>query len=117
MASSPLTPVANGFDLTTVYQTLYQVSSADLRAGIDAALFNNYSAATAEYSVRIVQSGAGTQLEELISNKKVRAGSNDLAPGIIGQAINTGGSVQAKASANSSISVALTVTVINEDDT
>lgn len=117
MASSPLTPVANGFDLTTDWQTLYQVSSADLRSGIDAINFNNYSAATTEFSVRIVQSGAGNQLEELISNKKIRAGRNDLAPGIIGQAILTGGSVQAKANANLSVSVALTVTVINANDT
>ena len=114
MASSPLTPVANGFDLTTDWQTIYQVSSADLRAGIDAANFNNYTASSAQFSVRIVQSGVGDQLDELISNKDIRAGRNDLAPGIIGQSILTGGSVQAKASANSSISVALTVTVITE---
>lgn len=116
MASSPLTPVANGFDLTTAWQTLYQVSPADLRAGIDAALFNNYSATSVEFSVRIVQSGTPTVLHELISGKDIRAGRNDLAPGIIGQAILTGGSVQAKASVNSSVSVALTVTVINTSD-
>lgn len=116
MASSPLTPVVNGFDLTTDWQTLYQVSSADLRSGIDAALFNNYSAVTVQFSVRIIQAGVATVLNELISNKDIRAGLNDLAPGIIGQAILTGGSIQAKASANSSVSVALTVTVVNAPD-
>jgi hypothetical protein len=117
MASAPLTPVANGFDLTTDWQTLYQVSSADLRAGLDAALFNNYSATSVDFSVRIVQSGTPTVLHELISNDPIRAGRNNLAPGIIGQAILTGGSIQAKASANSSVSAALTVTTISASDT
>lgn len=112
MASSPLTPIASGFDLTTDWQVLYQVPSGVLRAGIDAAVFNNYSADNIDYSVRLSQDASGSQLDEVISNSPIRAGQNNLAPAMIGQAVLTGGTIEAKASANLSVSVTLTATIV-----
>lgn len=112
MASLPLTPITSGFNLTTDWQVLYQIPSDVLRAGIDAAVFNNYSTSNVNYSVRITQDGSGSQLDEVISNAQIRAGQNNLAPAIIGQAILSGGTIEAKASINNSVSVALTATVV-----
>lgn len=113
MASSPLTPITSGFSLTTDWQVLYQVPTTALRAGIDAAVFNNYSGATADYSVRLTQDASGGQLDEIISNTQVRAGQNNLAPAMIGQAVLSGGTIEAKASANSSVSVTITATIVD----
>lgn len=113
MASSPLTPIVSGFDLTTDWQSLYQVPSKVLRAGIDAAVFNNYSPSNVDYSVRISQDASGGQLDEIISNSPIRSGQNNLAPAMIGQAVLSGGIIEAKASVNNSISVTLTATIVN----
>jgi hypothetical protein len=113
MASSPLTPIVSAFDLTTDWQVLYQVPSNSLRVGIDAAVINNYSSSNVDYSVRITQDSKGDQLDEVISNAKVRAGQNNLAPAMIGQAVLSGGTIEAKASANNSVSVSLTATIID----
>ena len=113
MASSPLTPIVSGFDLTTDWQALYQVPTTVLRAGIDAAVFNNYSINNVEYSVRLTQDTTGSQLDEIISNSPIRAGQNNLAPAMIGQAMVSGGTIEAKASANSSVSVTLTATIVD----
>lgn len=93
MATKPLTPIVFGGDLTTVWQTLYMVPVNNAGVGIDAAVFNNYSSSTANYSIRLVQAGAATDLNEVITEKSVRAKSNDLAPAIIGQALITGAPV------------------------
>jgi hypothetical protein len=112
MASAPLTPIVSGFNLTTDWQSLYQVPSDALRVGIDAAVFNNYSSSNTDYSVRLTQDASGGQLDEIISNTAIRAGQNNLAPAMIGQAVLSGGTIEAKASANSSISVTLTATIV-----
>jgi len=113
MATSPLTPIVSGFDLTTAWQVLYQVPSDVLRVGIDAAVFNNYSASNVDYSVRLSQDASGGQLDEIISNSPIRAGQNNLAPAMIGQSVLTGGTIEAKASVNSSVSVTLTATIVD----
>jgi hypothetical protein len=114
MSSLPLTPAVSAFDLTTSYQAIYTVPASSLRAGVDAVVFNNYSPANVDYSVRITQGGASTVLNEIITGKTVRALSNDLASAMIGQAILSGGTIEAKASVNSSINAAITVTLVNE---
>ena len=115
MSSSPLTPIVSAFDLTTNYQVLFQAPTTSLRVAFDAAVFNNYSAGNVEYSVRLTQSGVSTVLNEIITDKTIRTMSPDLAPSLIGQAILSGGVIEAKASANSSVSVAITATIINDD--
>ena len=112
MASRPLTSAFSAFDLTTDWLTLYTPSGDALRSGVDALVFNNYTSTNQTFSVRIVESGTATILNELITDKKIRAFSNDLAPSVIGQAIVSGGVLQAKASTNSSISAIGTVTEI-----
>ena len=114
MSTSPLTPIVSGFNLTTNWQVLYQVPSKASRAGIDAAVFNNYSASNVDYSVRLTQDASGGQLDEIISNSPVRAGQNNLAPAMIGQAVLFGGTIEARASVNNSVSVTITATIVND---
>ena len=113
MATTPLTPIVFGGNLTTAWQNIYTVPTDKDGIGIDAAVFNNYSTSTATYSIRLVQAGSATNLNEVITEKNVRAKANDLAPAIIGQALVTGGIIQAKASANDSINANITATVVS----
>lgn len=113
MATTPLTPIVSAFDLTTSWQTLYTVTSPTNRIGIDAAVFNNYSVNNEQFSVRLVQSGTSGILNEIITDKDIRAESNDLSPAMIGQALQLGGKIEAKASANNAISVQITATLID----
>tara|TARA_R110000772_G_C13102263_1_gene419844 strand:+ start:273 stop:617 length:345 start_codon:yes stop_codon:yes gene_type:complete len=113
MATTPLQPIVFGGKLTTSFQDLYVVPAGKAGIGIDAAVFNNYSTSTATYTVRIIQAGASSELNEVITEKNIRAKANDLAPAMIGQALVTGGIIQAKASSNSAISVNITATIVD----
>jgi len=113
MATSPLTPIVSAFDLTTSYQQVYLVPSDKLGAGIDAVIFNNYSTGNIQFSVRIIQSGASGILNEIITDKNIRAEGNDLAPAMIGQALQTGGSIEVKASSNNAVSLSITGTIVD----
>lgn len=113
MATTPLQPIVFGGNLTTVFQNIYIVPTGKAGIGIDAAVFNNYSGTTATYTVRIIQNGISSELNEVITEKSVRAKANDLAPAMIGQALVTGGIIQAKASVNSAINVNITATIVD----
>jgi len=114
MASRPLTVGARAFDVTTAFSEIFKVVSPAIRAGIDAVVFNNYSTANVKFTVRIVSSGVTpTVLNEIITDKEIRRGSNDLAVAMIGQALNLGDSVEVKASVNTSVSGHITVTNID----
>ena len=113
MASNPLIPVVSGFDLTTDFQDVYTVPSDKLRVGIDAATFNNYSSVNITITVRLVQLGDGDVFDEIITNEVIRAEKNFLAPAMIGQALISGGKIQIKVSANSSVNAQITVTEID----
>lgn len=113
MATTPSAQLVNSFDITTSYQTIYTLASPYSRASIDAAVINNYSSSNITYSLRIVQSGAsGDNLDEIITEKSIRAKNNDLAPALIGQGLSQGDFIQIKASANSSANIHLTGTLI-----
>lgn len=112
MASTPLVPVVNAFDLTTDFQTLFTVSGGVDFFGIDAVVFNNYSAVKAEITVRLVQSGTGGVLNEVVTDRPIRAKENFLAPALIGQSIQSGGKIEAKANVNGSINVNITGTEV-----
>jgi len=112
MATQPLVPAVTQGNLTTAYQVVYTVPSTVERAGVDAVVFNNYSGLKAKFSVRIVQSGAGDVLSEVITDKEIRAGFNDLAPAMIGQALNSGAEIQVKSDKNNAINMTMTVTTI-----
>lgn len=113
MASTPLIPVTSGADLTTSFQDLYTVPADKARAGIDAATFNNYSSANVTITIRLIQSGTGDIFDEIITKETIRTGKNFLAPAMIGQALLTGGKIQAKVSVNSSVNANITVTEID----
>lgn len=112
MASTPLVPIVSGFNLTTSFQDLYLVSEDLARIGIDAATFNNYSVNNVTITIRLVQSITGDIFDEIITTEIIRAGKNFLAPGIIGQAIITGGIIQVKVSANDSVNANITATTV-----
>jgi hypothetical protein len=113
MATTPATPIVSAFNLTTAWQDLYTVIAPSSRVSIDAVVFNNYSSDSVTFSARIVQSGTGTDLNEVITEKDIRAQGNDLAPSMIGQALTLGGKIQAKASVDSSVNVNITATLIS----
>jgi hypothetical protein len=112
MASRPLTPAFNAFNLTDAWQTIYDLPTDTLRSGIDAVVFNNYTSSKVTFSVRIVQSGTATVLNELITDESIRPFKNSLGSSIIGQSIISGGTLQAKASVNDAVSATGTVTEI-----
>jgi len=115
MASRPLIPGVNAFNLTTVFQEIFKVESPAIRAGIDAAIFNNYAKLPdITYTIRLIQPGdTPGQLNEVITDKIIRAGANDLAAAMIGQALDLDGTIEAKASANNAVSATITVTLID----
>jgi len=113
MASNPLIPIGTGFDLTTVFKTIYTVPADKARAGIDAIVFNNYSSSNTTITIRLIQSGAGTILDEIVTERTIRGKDNFLAPGLIGQALLTGGTLQAKVADNDRVNGKLTVTEID----
>ena len=113
MATSPLQPIVFNQGLTTAWSTLYTVPADKGGIGIDAVVLNNYTATSQDFSIRLVQSGTPNDLNEVISQSNIRAKSNSLAPAMIGQALVTGGIIQAKASADSSININITATIID----
>tara|TARA_R110002096_G_scaffold66306_1_gene161346 strand:- start:8951 stop:9295 length:345 start_codon:yes stop_codon:yes gene_type:complete len=113
MASTPLTPIVSAIALTTAWQSLYTVQSPISRVGIDAAVFNNYSAGNVQFSVRLVQVGTADSLNEIITDKNIRAEGNDLAPAMIGQSVLNGGTIEAKSSINGAVSVTITATTFD----
>jgi len=113
MASTPLIPVGNGFDLTTSFQTIYTVPGDKSRAGIDAIVFNNYSSSNTTITIRIVQSGSGDLFDEVVTERTIRAKDSFLAPGIIGQSILSGGTIQVKVGDDDRVNGKLTVTEID----
>lgn len=113
MATTPLTPIVFNKGLSTEWVTLYTVPTDKKGIGIDAVVFNNYTETKQTFSVRLIQVGTPSDLNEIISFKNVRDNGNDLAPAMIGQALKTGGIIQAKASANDSINVNITATIVD----
>lgn len=113
MASNPLINAVSGFDLKTSFKDLYTVPSSKLRAGIDAATFNNYSSSNVTITIRLIQSGSSNVFDELVTTETIRAGKSYLAPPIIGQALISGGKIQVKVSANNSVNANITVTEID----
>lgn len=113
MATTPLTPIVFNKGLTTDWIELYIVPTDKLGAGIDAVVCNNYTTTKQNFSVRIVQSGSSSDLNEIITEVSIRAKGNNLAPAMIGQALLTGGIIQAKASANNSININVTATIVD----
>lgn len=113
MATTPLTPLVFNRGLTTSWVTVYTVPTDKQGAGIDAVVVNNYTATSQSFSIRLIQNGTPNDLNEVITEVNVRAKSNNLAPAMIGQALTTGGTIQAKASAASSININITGTVVD----
>ena len=113
MATTPLTPIVFGKGLTTVWVPIYEVPVGKKGIGIDAVVLNNYTTTSQSFSIRLLQAGTSTDLNEIITEVNIRAKDNNLAPAMIGQALVTGGIIYAKASANNSINIQITATVID----
>ena len=113
MATSPLTPIVFGKGLTTVWVPIYEVPASKKGIGIDAVVLNNYTVTSQSFCIRLLQAGVSTELNEIITEVNIRAKDNNLAPAMIGQALVTGGIIYAKASANNSINIQITATIID----
>ena len=113
MATSPLQPIVSGVNLTTSWVNIYTVPANKKGIGIDAVVLNNYTSDSQTFSIRLLQAGATSQLNEVITEDNIRAKNNNLAPAMIGQALITGGVIQAKASLDNSINIQITATVID----
>lgn len=113
MATTPLTPIVFNRGLVSAWTTIYTVPLDKKGVGIDAVVINNYTDTSQNFSIRLVQVGAADELNEVITEVNVRAKSNNLAPAMIGQAITTSGYIQAKSSADSSLNINITATVVD----
>jgi len=113
MATTPLQPIVFNRGLTTDWIDIYTVPSSKLGIGIDSVVLNNYSGLSQAYSIRLIQNGTPGDLNLVIKEENIRAGDNNLAPAIIGQALVTGGIIQAKASLADSININITATIID----
>lgn len=113
MATTPLQPIVFNRGLTTDWVTLYTVPTGKKGIGIDAVVLNNYTIVSQNFSIRLIQNGTPNDLNEIISEVNVRSKANNLAPAMIGQALVTGGIIQAKASANNAININITATIID----
>ena len=113
MATSPLQPIVSGVNLTTSWVNIYTVPANKKGIGIDAVVLNNYTVTSQSFCIRLLQAGVSTELNEIITEVNIRAKDNNLAPAMIGQALVTGGIIYAKASANNSINIQITATIID----
>jgi len=114
MASTPLQPVVQGVVLTTGFVELYEVESDIANFGIDAAAFNNVLTGTVLVSIRIIKSGeTAVTADEIVTNRSIRKQDTFLAPSIIGQSLNTGDTIEAKADTANAINVFITGTKVN----
>lgn len=113
MATTPLQSIVSAVSLTTAWDDIYIVPASKKGIGIDAVVLNNYTATSQSFSIRLLQSGVSTELNEIITEANIRAKDNNLSPAMIGQALMTGGIIQAKASANDSINIQITATIID----
>lgn len=114
MATTPLQPIVFNKGLTTDWVDLYTVPANKKGIGIDAVVLNNYTSTSQSYSIRLIQNGTPNDLNEIITEVNIRAKDNNLAPAMIGQALLTGGIIQAKASSANSININITATIIDQ---
>ncbi len=112
MANKPLQSVVFAKELTQSFVDLYTVESGVVSFGIDAVVFNNYLSVKVDVTVRLIRTGSGTQNNEVTTNKTIRGEENFLAPGLIGQALQTGDKIQAKASNANSVTAFITGTKV-----
>jgi len=112
MASQPSVPIVSGFDLTDEFQDIFLVPTDVSRISIDAAVFNNYTSSNVKITVRIAQTTTSDIFDEIITLREIRALENFLSPALVGQAIFSGGVIQAKADTNSAVNCNITATKI-----
>lgn len=106
--------IVSNIDLAASIATIYTVPSTLNRVKIDAIAFTNHSASNVDLTVHIVPSGSSAATtNKIVSAKTIKAGASYLAPELIGQAVLTGGTIQAFASSASSVNCTITGTEYN----
>ena len=105
--------LANGVILGTVVASLYTVSTSIQRVVINHARLVNYSSTAVEVQIYVLQAGESVA-DAFKSNVNLilAPGETKLLQSIIGDSINTGGSVQGLAGAATSVSFSATGTEI-----
>ena len=93
-----------GSQLTNAAATYYTATNVSAR--VDSCALVNTTAGAITATVHLVPSGGtATAANCILSAKSIAAGATFVPPGIIGQVIENGGTLQALASANTSITL------------
>tara|TARA_R110000868_G_scaffold143298_1_gene361346 strand:- start:5031 stop:5375 length:345 start_codon:yes stop_codon:yes gene_type:complete len=84
----------------------YITGAAASQTIIKRAVFNNITAGAVTITVyRVASGGSAGTTNEVISARPVSAGATDLAPELANMVLNAGDTIQAKASANTSVNM------------
>lgn len=96
--------LVSGSQLTTVAATYY--AATNVRARIDALVLTNTSGGAVSATVYLVPSGGSAGVSNcILSNRSLNANESYVVPGAIGQWIEAGGSIQALAGSNATITL------------
>lgn len=96
--------IVDGSQLTTSAATYY--TSTGVKTRIDAMALTNTTASAATATVYLVPSGGSASASNcVLSAKSINAGDTYIVPGAIAQWLEAGGTLQALASANTTISI------------
>ena len=103
MAVSPKRLIA-GSQLTNAAATYY--TATGVKARIDALVLSNTTAGAVTATVYLVPSGGSAGASNcILSARSLAAGESYVVPGAIGQWLEAGGTIQALAGANASITI------------
>lgn len=96
--------LVNGSQLTNAVATYYTATNVSTR--IDACALTNTTAGAVTATLHLVASGGSASASNRVLDAySIAAGQTYVPPGVIGQWIEEGGTLQALASANTSISI------------
>lgn len=104
--------IIEGIDVPdTTIAAIYTAPASVVRTRIDAISFTNYSAGAVTLDVQLVESGGSTGNTKYLLKSKTLAANETITPSsIIGHSVESGGTLEALASAASSIAVTATGT-------
>ena len=111
MAVKAAVPIIQGVDVPSAIGNIYLAPASVVRTRIDAISFTNYSVGTADLTVQLLESGGSTgNTKLLIQTKTLAAGETFTPASVIGQSVESGGSIAALTSVINSIAVTATGT-------
>lgn len=104
-------PIIQGVTVSNTLGSIYTPPTGVVRTRIDSIVFTNYSAGTADLTVEIIESGGSAgDAKKVIEARTLAVNESYTCPELIGQAIESGGSLQALSSVATAIGVTATGT-------